>query len=122
MKKLFCLAILLSVQASLYATPDNGITSCMDGFNGIRDLVLIVDKGSAVTKSSKAILLNQKKWKAHDESDAFLVFKKSGFKSFQDEYELLIVSKDEKHISSYTAAKSSNGIFFEMEEFKCSGF
>ncbi|WP_154658923.1 hypothetical protein [Brumicola pallidula] len=122
MKKVFFIIILLAVQASLYAAPDNGVTSCMGGFNGIRDLVLIIDKGTVVTKSSKAFLLNQKEWKKYDESEEFLVFKKLGFKSFEDEYELLIVSKDGEHISSYTAAKSSNGILFEMEEFKCSGF
>ena len=122
MKILFWFISLLSFQFSSFATSGKQITTCMGGFDGKRDLVLIIDNGFAATKSSKAILLNQKEWKEHDESELFSVFKKLGFKSFEDEYVLLIVSKDGKHISYHNAAKSSDGVFFEMEEFKCSGF
>jgi hypothetical protein len=122
MKKLFIFTILLTVQASLYAATDNLITSCMGGFNGVRDLVLMVDKDFAVTKSSKAILINQTEWRRHDESEGFFVFKKSSLKYFTDEYVLLIVSKDGKNISIYTSYIVEKGNSFEMEEFKCSGF
>lgn len=122
MEKIFVFAILLTVQTFLHAAPGNLITSCMGGFNGVRDLVLVVDKDSAITKSSKAILINQTEWKQHDESEGFFVFKKLSFKHFTDEYVVLIVSKDGKNISIYTSAISDKGNFFEMEEFKCSGF
>lgn len=116
------LLILLALKITVASANPNAFTTCMGGFNGERDLLLVKDGDKIATKSNQAILLNNEQWELHDQSKEFLVYKKSSSQSFLDEYVLLIVSNDGKHVSYYNAATSSDGPFFEMEEFTCSGF
>jgi len=116
------ISICFFLLASQPISASQKISSCIGGFNGKRDLLLVIDDVSAVTKSVKAILINNTKWSLHDQSETMYIFKKTSFKHFEDEYVTLVVSKTGRDVSYRSAWLASDGHGFETEKFKCSGF
>ena len=114
---------LIFLSSVVYA--EQKITTCKDVRVESRDLLLIMDGASLVTKSAAGILENNVNWSLHDSTETMYIFKaeKPGFlKFFKDSYITLIVSKSGSAVATHTAWIDADDYGFEMREYKCSGF
>ena len=95
----------------------------MGGFNGKRDLILIMEANDLVTKSVAMGMVNNRKWSLLETTKTMQIFKRKGFNYFADDYSTITVSKTGRDAAISNAWYSQDfGHGFKMEEFKCSGF